>query len=109
MIMNVRVRKRICIQILSVGFSALALVLFSGTTHPLAAQSAPAVTGAAAANGSSGGSTATGDHDKTAQAPVSFQPAAKEPVKVGAYEVHSGFEVGYRMSPGVDGNSQMYR
>ena len=107
--MNVRVRKPICIQFLCVGLSVLALVLFSGITHPLAAQSAPAATGAAAANGSSGESTAAGDHDKTAQASTSSQAAAKEPVKVGAYEVHSGFEVGYRYSPGVDGNSEMYR
>ncbi|MBP1595893.1 MAG: hypothetical protein H6Q05_1270 [Acidobacteria bacterium] len=107
--MKVHVRKPTSIQLFSLGFSVLALVLFSGSTHPLAAQSAPAAAGTTAANGSSGGSTATGDRDKTAQAPVSFQPAAKETVKVGAYEVHSEFEVGYRMSPGVDGNSQMYR
>jgi hypothetical protein len=85
------------------GLCVLALILLVGAAPPLAAQSTT--------SGPAGGTeTALGsDQQKPAAQEAPKTQAASEAIKLGAYEVHSEFELGYRYSSGVGGNSQMYR
>ncbi len=91
-----------------VGLSLLGLVLLAGPVRPLTAQSNPPGT-------ASGAETAgTSDPDskpeqQTAQPAPKSQAAPSEGFKLGAYDVHTEFEFGYRWNSGIRGNQEMYR
>jgi hypothetical protein len=99
------VRKPNSSRFLVVGLSLLTLVLLAATAHPMLAQtnSTVSATGPAAADP---GSDQEKQAAKAASAP---QAAPSEGFKLGAYDVRSEFEVGYRWSSGIGGNEQMYR
>ncbi len=106
--MNVRSCKPICSRFTLLGLAVLALVLLAGTYQPLSAQSGPSGTTAAAQPAASAGPGAGEEKGAAAAAPQS-SPAAGEGVKLGGYDVHSEFEIGYRWSSKIDGNDQMFR
>ncbi len=96
--------KLFCCKSAPIGLFVLALVLFAGTPQPLSAQSNPPSPGGPADPG------ANKDDKAASQAAPSQAPApAAEGFKLGNYDGHVDFEVGYRWSPGVDGNEQMFR
>lgn len=103
--MNVRFSLRKPIAFL--GF--LALVLLAGTMCPLPAQSNPPGTTSAAAAGAATDSTSDKKDAEAAQTKAPAQTAPTEGFKLGIYEGHSDFEVGYRWSSGIGGNEQMFR
>jgi len=80
-----------------VGLSVLALVLFAGTVCAQSTTTAPAAA-----------SVPENPQAGAAQKPAAA-PAAAEGIKIGAYDVRTEFEVGYRTSPGIKGNDRMYR
>lgn len=91
-----------------VGLSVLALVLLAGTVHPLSAQSNPpgTVSGPEAAGAADPDSNQEKQAAKAAPKP---QAAPSEGFKLGAYDVRTEFEFGYRWNSGIGGNEQMYR
>jgi len=87
----------------------LAPVLLAGTMCPLPAQSNPAGTAGAAAAGAGADSTSNKKDVEAAQTTPPAQAVPTEGFKLGIYEGHSDFEVGYRWSSGIGGNDQMFR
>lgn len=103
-----RLRKPISSSFPAVGLSALALVLLAGTVRPLPAQSNPSGTVSGAGTSTAADSN-TKEETQAAQAAPKPAPASGEAFKLGTYDVHSEFEVGYRLSSGIGGNTQMFR
>jgi hypothetical protein len=81
------------------GLAWLALVMLAGPAPQLRAQT-----------NASGTGTDTVDPEKAPVAAASSSAAAPgEGYKLGAYEVRSEIEVGYRFTSGIRGNEEMYR
>lgn len=92
-------RKAHSSRFLVVGLALMALVLFSAL--PLSAQTVATADG-------TGPNAADSDQAKP-PAPAKSTAAPSEGTKLGAYDVRSEIEFGYRMGSGVRGNEQMYR
>ncbi|MBZ5497119.1 MAG: hypothetical protein LAP85_12005 [Acidobacteriia bacterium] len=104
----VRLRKPICCRFPLVGLPVLALALLAGTVGPLPAQSLPS-TSASGAEAATAPDAGAKEEKQAAQAASPAKPVAAETLKIGAYDVHSEVEFGYRWSSGIGGNDQMFR
>ncbi len=107
---NVRLCKPIRARFVLVGLAALALVLMAGMMHTLPAQSNPAGTANAATAGTAADGDSASDRQAAQAKPASAPPATPaEGFKLGAYDVRTSIEVGYRWNSSIDGNEQMYK
>jgi hypothetical protein len=104
--MNDFVRKAQSSSLLVIGLFVLALALSAGTGS-LSAQTNP--NGTVTAAGPSATDPASEQAKQAAQPATQPQAAPGEGFKLGAYDVRSEFEFGYRWNSGIRGNEQMYR